>query len=101
MSNVIELIEKLGQDARLRHAHHTEVERAVNGAHIDPEVRAALLAGDQKRLETLLGANTIVCCGVYAPENEPSKGREDSEGQGRRQGKSGLRRSAPEPLAGM
>jgi hypothetical protein len=70
MSNVIDFIEKLGQDAQLRYATRTEVEQAMRGAQIDPEIRAAILCHDQPRLEALLGANTNVCCMIYSPREE-------------------------------
>ena len=84
MSNVIEFIEKLGQDARLRHATRSEVEQVLHGASISPEIRAALLAGDQHRLEALLGASTSVCCMIHAPktdEDEAEQPRKAKEGE--------------------
>ena len=70
MSNVIDFLERLGTDAKLRNASDVELEQALVSAQIDPEVRAAILAGDQQRLESLLGATTNVCCVVYAPMRE-------------------------------
>jgi hypothetical protein len=70
MSNVIDFLERLGTDAHLRNASDVELEQALVNAQIDPAVREAILAGDQRRLESLLGATTNVCCVVYAPIRE-------------------------------
>ena len=82
MSNIIDFLERLGTDAKLRNASDAELEQALVHAQIDPEVRAAILAGDQKRLESLLGATTNVCCVVYAPMRED----DDEEGEDPPQG---------------
>lgn len=69
MSNVIDLIERLGQDARLRHASVADMELALTQAQVDPEIRAAILAKDQRRLEQLLeGGN--VCLALCPAEEE-------------------------------
>jgi len=70
MSNVIGFLERMGQDAQLRYATSNEVERALRQAEIDPALQAAILGGDQHRMEVLLGAKTNVCCMVHAPEND-------------------------------
>jgi hypothetical protein len=77
MSNVIELLEKMGSDARLRHAGAAAT---LQQANLDPALAAAILAGDQARLEALLGARTNVICGMApAEEEQPSKDREEEE----------------------
>jgi len=70
MSNVIDFLESLGQDAKLRHASRDEMERALLNAQIEPELRAAILDADQARLEALLGAQANVCCMIHAPEDD-------------------------------
>jgi hypothetical protein len=85
MSNVIDLIEKLGQDARLRYAARADVEQALRSAHIDSEISAALLAGNQRQLEALLGAQPNVCCSIDVPNSEelenekPRKAKEEEK----------------------
>lgn len=76
MYKVIDILETLGRDARLRVAGE-RLERFLNGEQIHPEIRAALLEGDQRALETLLGASTNVCCMVHAPD-EDKPDREDA-----------------------
>ncbi|MDE2154426.1 MAG: hypothetical protein KGJ32_00810 [Xanthomonadaceae bacterium] len=69
MSNVIDFLERVGQDARLRHASQDVVQLALADAQIDPELRVAIHAKDQRRLEALLGKSTL-CCAFMAPETE-------------------------------
>jgi hypothetical protein len=75
MSKIIEVLEKLGQDARLRHARRSEIAEALMGANIDPEIQVAILGGDQQRLEALLGADTNVCCMIFTPQQEEDDDR--------------------------
>ena len=71
MMDVIEFLDHLGRNARLRHAAPAELERAIAAAGIDPELRSALLAGE------LLGAQPNVCCLVVKPD--PAEPDEDEE----------------------
>ena len=79
MSEVIEFLERLGCDARLRHASNDEVEQALTQAGIEDPVRATILWGDRPALESLLGARANVFCGVLAPEEEREDEKEDDE----------------------
>jgi hypothetical protein len=88
MSNVIDFLERIGQDANLRNAPDAALERALAEAQIDPAVREAILLRDQRRLESLLGATTNVCCVIYSPVREdeeetdeplPDQGGEEEE----------------------
>ncbi|OOG64730.1 hypothetical protein B0E46_04780 [Rhodanobacter sp. B04] len=74
MSNVIDFLEKMGQDAQLRHASAGEVELALAHAQLDPELQMAILAKDQQQLEAILGKEPM-CCLLF-PVKE---GEEDSE----------------------
>jgi hypothetical protein len=87
MSNVIDFLERLGQDATLRRASNAELEQALIGAQIDPAIREAILLRDQRRLESLLGANPNVCCMIIAPareedDEEERKDRQDGDDAG-------------------
>jgi hypothetical protein len=79
VSNVIDFLERFGQDAGLRHATSDAVAEALKSAGIDPELRAAILAKDQWTLEALLGADTNVCCMTNKPEDEEEEEEEDDE----------------------
>ena len=83
VSNVIDFLERFGQDADLRHASDEAVAEALRNAGIEPALQAAVLDKDQRALEALLGADTNVCCMVYkedeAEEEEPEEEEEDDE----------------------
>jgi len=80
MMDVIEFLDQLGRNARLRHAAPAELERAIAAAGIDPELRGALLADDPLRLGELLGAQPNVCCLVVKPDPaEPDEEEEEDE----------------------
>ncbi len=78
MSNVIDFLEKWGQDSQLRHATGDDLEKALVAAGIEPAVRAAILGADRATLESLLGARSKVVCGIWAPEEEETE-EEDEE----------------------
>lgn len=71
MNDVIEFLEKMGQDPQLRQALPSDLGLALNTTGISPELRAALLARDQVQLETALGLKPL--CVFYFP------GKEDEE----------------------
>lgn len=79
MSNIIDFLERMGQDAQLRHAPGSEVERALIKAQIEPALRAIILGEDSRRLETLLGATANVCCGLYPVEPDDAEDKDESE----------------------
>ena len=70
MSNVIDFLERLGQDAQLRYATRNELEAALTRAGIEPALRTAMLQSDRSTLESLIGAPSNVCCLVNVPEEE-------------------------------
>jgi len=70
MSNIIEFLEKIGQDSRLRNAAGLELQAAMSQAGIDPAVHAALAGADRHSLEAHVGATTNVCCMVHAAEDD-------------------------------
>ena len=79
MSNVIDFLEKWGQDSQLRHAMSAELEQALLGAGIEPAVRAAILGADRCTLESLLGARSRVVCAIMAPEEEEVEEEDEEE----------------------
>jgi hypothetical protein len=79
MSDVIDFLEKWGQDARLRHATSAELAQALTEARIDPFVRKALVGADRRHLEFLLGAQSNVCCLIFTPDKEEEE-EEEQEG---------------------
>lgn len=79
MTDAIEFLEQLGQNARLRHAPAAELERALATTEIDPELRSALLAADTLRLGELLGAQPNICCLIEKPDQEEDEDEEEEE----------------------
>jgi hypothetical protein len=77
MYNVIEFLERVGSDSRLRHA--SAAEQAAAMAQIDPALREALAARDSKRLEQLLGARSNVICGMAPAEDDAPSRKKDEE----------------------
>jgi hypothetical protein len=77
VSNVIDFLQRLGQDADLRHAPRTALEQALAEAGIDPALREALLGADQRKLESLLGADTNVCAMIAPGKKEDEEEDED------------------------
>jgi hypothetical protein len=77
MTDVIDFLERMGQDAQLRHAAQDEVELALNSAEIAPELQTAILARDQAQLEKLLGQDPL--CGMLFPGKEDEQEDEDTE----------------------
>jgi cobalamin biosynthesis protein CobT len=79
VSNVIDFLQRLGQDADLRHAPRTAFELAVAGADIDPALREALLGVDQRKLESLVGADTPVCAMIAPGKKEEDEEEDDDD----------------------
>ena len=78
MSNVIDFLQRLGQDSDLRRAPRTALELALAETGIDPALREALLRADQRKLESLLGADTNVCA-MSPGKKEDDEEEEDDE----------------------
>jgi hypothetical protein len=79
VSQVIEFLERLGQDARLRHASIDEVSQALAQAGIEGPARALILSGDRPALESLLDAKPNVFCGVLVPEEVEEEKEDEKE----------------------
>jgi hypothetical protein len=79
VSNVIDVLERLGQDARLSRASEDVLAQALEHSGLEPPAMQAILRGDRRGLEALLGVRANVCCLVYAPDEEPPEGDEPEE----------------------
>jgi hypothetical protein len=79
VSNVIDFLERVGQDAGLRYASDADVEAALREAGIDPALRAAIFDKNQGALERLLGTDTNVCCLINKPDEEEEEEEEVEE----------------------
>jgi hypothetical protein len=70
MSNVVDFLEQMGRDAHLRQVTGFELEAALTRAGIESSLRAAILGGDQRLLESLVGASHPICCLIHVPDDE-------------------------------
>jgi|SwirhisoilCB2_FD_contig_31_32372100_length_529_multi_2_in_0_out_0_1 hypothetical protein len=61
MSNIIEFLETIGQNASLRYASTGEMQHMLADSQMDQDVREAVLAKDQQRLSELLRAKNTCC----------------------------------------
>ena len=77
MSNIIDFLERMGQDAQLRHASQSDLELALEGMQIDSELQAAILAKDPSQLEALLERAPLFCMQFPGKEDE-----EEGDGEG-------------------
>jgi hypothetical protein len=77
MSNVIDFLEQVGRDPVLRHASGLEMEAALTQAGIEAPLRAAIVGGDTRLLEDLMGATPTICCLVHVPGEEEGEEKED------------------------
>jgi hypothetical protein len=75
MSNVIEFLEKVGQDAQLNCATKGSLDFAPMLADFDPMLQRAICGGDRATLGALLGIAPV--CGFLAPGEEQEE--DDSE----------------------
>ena len=77
MSNVIDFLERVGQNGQLRHASRNEVELELSRAQLNPELRAAILAKNQSQLEVLLGQSHL-CCMLSPGKEDEDEDTEES-----------------------
>ena len=75
MTDVIEFLERMGQDAQLRHGSQNDIELAMTEATMAPELKLALLAKNQAKLEMLLGQ--LPLCAIFLPGKEEEEDDQD------------------------
>ncbi len=76
MLDIIDFLERLGQDADLGRASAEEIQDALLAADLPAAAQDVLLSGDRLRLEALVGAPPIVCCAVWVPKKEEDEEEE-------------------------
>ena len=79
MTEIIDFLQKLGQDAQLRHAGYGEIRAALAAARIDKVAADAILAGDERTLAQYLAAPSEVCCLIFVPRRENEEPEKDDE----------------------
>lgn len=79
MSNVVDLLEKIGQSSRLQALSGEQLAEELSQAGIEPAVQAAIVQQRPRQLEQLLGASTNVCCLIHAPQDEEPDGEQPDD----------------------
>ena len=86
MTDVIDFLERAGQDAQLRHGSQDYMELALASAEIAPELRVAILARDEQGLQALLGQGPF-CCYINPAKEDEGEGDKDDKGKDDKDGK--------------
>lgn len=89
MSNVVDLLERLGQSSRLQSLTSEQLAQELARAGLEPAVQAALVQQRPRELEKLIGATRNVCCMVHAPQDEEPEEQQPEEGGERRVARAG------------
>ncbi|UGB36990.1 hypothetical protein [Frateuria soli] len=80
MTDVIDILERIGSDAALRDAPREALARVLAAERIDETVRAAMLSGDSVELQSLMGAGAQFSVIMPSEEEEaPADGEEGEE----------------------
>jgi hypothetical protein len=78
VSNVVDFLQRAGEDSQLRYAGGGGLEQALSQTNIAPALREALLKGDSARLAALLSSRMEMCGVIFAPQDEEP---EDESGE--------------------
>ena len=81
MSNVVDLLERMGQSSRLQALSSEQLAQELARAGMDPAVQAAILEQRARQLEELIGASSNVCCLVHAPQDDEPDEKQPNEPQ--------------------
>lgn len=79
MSNVVDFLQRAGEDSQLRYAGCNGLEQALAQANIAPALRAALLNEDSTGLAALLGSRLDMCGIIFAPQDEEEPEEDSGE----------------------
>lgn len=79
MSNVIQLLERLGQDASLQEP--TDLNAVIVEADLNDELKQALLTKNTVSLEKQLDVCPDIVCVLVPAEDDESEGDSEEEGQ--------------------
>lgn len=73
MSNVIDFLERMGQDAELRYGARAKVAMALGNEDIESALQELILDGDDVKLADALGQGTMCCLLLPVKEGEESE----------------------------
>lgn len=80
MSNVVDLLERIGRSSRLQTLTGEQLAQELAQAGVEPAVQAAILQQRPRQLEELIGATGNVCCMVHAPQDEEPEEQQPKDG---------------------
>lgn len=96
MSSVIDFLEKMGKDAQLRHASQDEVALALEEAHIEASLGAAIIAKSTSELYALLHQGPLFCVqSAPGKEEEEEEEESDEEAEPKAPAKKSSRKTSP------
>lgn len=75
MSEIIQVLQQIGQSAQLQSASKEELHAFILATSIPEEIKNALLIGAHDRLNVLLGGNATVICGLLTPDEDEGEGK--------------------------
>ena len=79
MSNVVDFLQRAGEDSQLRYAGCGGLEQALAQTNIAAPLREALLKGDSAGLAALLGSRMDMCGIIYAPQDQEPDEQDSGE----------------------
>lgn len=69
MTQLIDALERMGQDSSLQHADRAQLDSRLAAMGIEDDARAVLLDGHPTQLENLLGASPNTCCLIVTADD--------------------------------
>jgi hypothetical protein len=91
MPDIVDFLEKVGQDALLNRASRSELELVLAGVKMDQRVREALVAGDRRKLQALFDVAPL--CAMLIPGEEQEEEQEDEDTEESPEHEESMRRS--------
>lgn len=79
MLDVVDVLETIGENAKIKGASNAELGLALERMDVDPVTSAAILSRDSLQLEQMLDVDMIVCCVQWPGGDEDGDGREEGE----------------------
>ena len=76
MSEIIQVLQQIGQSARLQSASKEELQAFIQTTSIPEEIKIALLAGQHSTLNVLLGGAATVICGLLTPDEDEGEDKD-------------------------
>ena len=76
MSEIIQVLQQIGQSARLQSASKEELQAFILATSIPEEIKSALLTGAHSTLNVLLGGSSTVICGLLTPDEDEGEDKD-------------------------